>query len=113
MRPGGQPRKTTVIGKPSKTIGYSDISRSRAPWGREEEMGEDVSVSYLVVGDPRNACKNYAKPLENIAFPSTLAGTLSTARNLGAADRRWPKESSVLGFAGYGSTKLIPRHAIY
>ena len=75
-------------------------------------MGEDVSVSYLVVGDPRNACKNYAKLLENIAFPSTLAGTRSTARNLGVADRRWPKESSVLGFAGYGSAKLIPRHAI-
>ena len=112
MRPGGQPRKTTVIGKPSKTIGYSDISRSRAPWGREEEMGEDVSVSYLVVGDPRNACKNYAKPLGNIAFPSTLAGTQSTARNWGIADRRRPKEHSVLGFAAHSSTKLIPRHAI-
>ena len=68
-------------------------------------MGEDVSVSYLVLGDPRNACKNYAKPLENIAFPSALAGTRSTARNLGVADRRWPKLSPVLGFAVYSGQK--------
>ena len=111
-RPGGQPRNPTVIGKPSKTIGYSDISRSRAPWGREEEMGEDVSVSYLVVGDPRNACEIHSKPLENIAFPSTVTGTRNTARSLGFADRRWPKEHSVLGFAAHSSRKLIPRHAI-
>ena len=112
MRPGGQSKILTVIGKPSKTIGYSDIAHSRASWSKQKILGEDVSVSYLVVGDPRNACKNYAKPLENIAFPSTLAGTRSTARNLGVADRRWPKQSPVLGFAVYSSRKLIPRHAI-
>ena len=112
MRPGGQPRKTTVIGKPSKTIGYSDISRSRAPWGREKTFGDDDSVSQFVVGGPRIAYGIHSKPLENVAFPSTLAGTRGTAGNLGVADRRWPKESSALGFAVYGSTKLIPRHAI-
>ena len=92
-RPGGQPRNPTVIGKPSKTIGYSDISSSRAPWSREEILGEDTFVSLFVVGDPRNAYENHSKSLESIAFPSTLAGTRGTARNLGVADRRWPKQA--------------------
>ena len=75
-------------------------------------MGEDVSVSYLVLGDPRNACKNYAKPLGNIAFPSALAGTRSTARNLGVTEECLAKKDYGPGFGLGGSAKLIPRHAM-
>ena len=57
--PGGQCENLMVIGKPSKTIGCSDISRSRATWSRQEILGECTFVSLFVAGDPRNAYGNH------------------------------------------------------
>ena len=45
--PGGQSENLTVIGKSSKTIGYSDILRSRAAWSRIKYLGEIFSLVRL------------------------------------------------------------------
>ena len=74
-------------------------------------MGEDIPVGFFVVGDPNNAYRNPSKTTGNIAFPSILAGTLSTAMDFGIAEESWPKESEARDFAAGGYTQLTPRHA--
>ena len=111
-QPGGQCENLTVIGKSSKTIGYSDISRLRKAWGSIKCFVGYGSVGSFAVGDPHNAHAKPSKPLENIAFLSILAGTRSTTRTFGIAQKRLARKNFSTGLAAYRSTKLIPRHAI-
>ena len=51
--PGGQCENLTVIGKPSKTIGYSDISHQEL----DSIFVERISVRSFVVGDPQKCIR--------------------------------------------------------
>ena len=86
--PGGQPGNLTVIGKTSKTVGCSDILRSRAAWDKMRDFGGTFPLVCLGVELRTMHTATLQRPLENIAFPSILAGTRSTARNLGIAQIR-------------------------
>ena len=86
MRPGGQPKILTVIGKPSKTIGYSDISRSRDGCSNVKELEKAFLLIRLWFELRAIHTGILQKPQENKPFPSTLAGTRSTARNLGVTE---------------------------
>ena len=56
--PGGQCENLTVIGKPSKTIGYSDISHQEL----DSILVERISVRSFVVGDPQKCIR---EPFKN------------------------------------------------
>ena len=57
--PGGQCENLTVIGKPSKTIAYSNISHQE----QDSILGERISVGSFVVGAPQNAYGNPSKTI--------------------------------------------------
>ena len=57
--PGGQCGNLTVIGKPSKTIGYSDISHQE----QDSIFRARVSVGSFVVGAPQKAYGNPSKTI--------------------------------------------------
>ena len=81
--PGGQLENLTVIGESSKTVGYSDILRSRAAWNKMKYSGGTFPLVRLWSELRTIPTENLQKLLENIVFLSILAGTRSAARNLG------------------------------
>ena len=70
--PGGKPGNLMVIGKSSKTVGYSDILRSRAAWNKMEYSGGTFPLVRLWFELRTMHTETLQKPLENIAFPSIL-----------------------------------------
>ena len=57
--PGGQCENLTVIEKPSKTIGCSDISHQE----QDAKFVGRISVVSFVVGAPQNAYGNHSNPI--------------------------------------------------
>ena len=92
--PGCQPGNSMVYWKSWKTIGCSDISRTRKAWNRINNFSEYTTVGLFSVRGPHIAYEKPSEPLENIAFPSILAGTRSTTRNFGIAQKRLATETA-------------------
>ena len=92
--PGGKPGNLTVIGKSSKTVGYSDILRSQAAWDKMKYSRGTFPLVRLWSELRTIPTETLQKPLGNITFLSILAGTRSAARNLGIAQIRRVKRTA-------------------
>ena len=97
--PGGQSGNLMVIAKSSKTIGCSDISRSRDARSRIQHLEKVFALVRLWFELRAVHAETLQKPLEIIAFPSILAETRSTARNLGIVEECWPKKTAARDLA--------------
>ena len=92
--PGGQSGNLMVIAKSSKTIGCSDILRSRDACSRIQYLEKVFALVHLWFELRTMHTGNPSKPLGNIAFPSILAGTRNTTRNFGIAQKRPAKKTA-------------------